>query len=337
MNKQHLHQFGKFCTLKIGVNGPDVHQKAAGVGTEDVPHYERPWRLAVYNNFCACPPAAVIWSRWPKTTVIMDGYPGGALEKFIGENWAGIPVRQNRRPARSVKKLTASFYSLAKWMDREFKSLPSLSYEEAWSSLDAVYTWGRYVKIKYLETCRRYLGPEYEHLVAPNIRASGGWSPRKALSLIYPEYANVLANRKRNDRQTISFVHDTASELRDVVSELYIPVSFYELEALLCNYRQTLSTRKAFYVGRTIDSELEYHAKVKSHFDNPYLGTFDFFGTRKRAFPEKTLGEIHGWDGVRKDLSPLLLEYGIIWSDVIFDYNSSKDNLANPVRWTGET
>src|SRR5438105_1766499 len=107
---RQLEEFGLFCLLKNGVNGPDVHMKAAGVGTAGGPWWERPWRLAVYNNFCSTPPAAAVWARWSKDKTILEGYPGGPLERWVGENWVGLPVRQNRRPARSVGKLTASLY-----------------------------------------------------------------------------------------------------------------------------------------------------------------------------------------------------------------------------------
>lgn len=331
-NQVVLDQFGEFCLLKKQVGGPDVHMKAAGRGTQDA-GYDRAWRLAVYNNFCSTPTAAVVWANWDLEMVV-EQTGTTDLQNWIKENWAGLPIRQNRRPARSVPKLTRSLETLAEWMILDFFKLSSMSYEEAWSSLDVVYTWGRYVKIKFLETMRAYMGQS--HLEAPSIMASGGWSPRKALGIIYPEYASVIANKKRNDKGTLAFVYSIADEVRAYVSENWISVSNYELEALLCNYRQTLSTRKAFYVGRTIDSELEYDEKIRTYWGNhPYLGTFNFFSTREQTFPIKTLGEYQGWTGVRKDLSNVLSEDGYIWTDLLYDYTATKTmgTFKNPVTW----
>ena len=329
-----LEQFGLFCQRKKAVNGPDVHMKAAGFGTEDAGD-ELPWRLAVYNNFCSTPSAAVVWANWTWDDVWGDG--DNELENWIRQNWKGIPIRQNRRPARSVPKLTRSLKTLADWMCDDFGDLPNISYEEAWKSLDSVYTWGRYVKIKYLETCRLFLGPEYAHLIAPNIHGAGGWSPRRALGILYPEYAMIVANKARNDKQTLAFTHSLADDVRAYVTDNWIEVSTYELEALLCNYRQTLSTGKTFYVGRTIDSELEYQQKIESYWgEDPYRGTFDFYDARRKAFPKETLGEENGWDGVRADLSPLLRENNIVWSDTVFCYNASKEDLTNPVLQPGQ-
>lgn len=328
-----LDQFGLFCLRKKGVMGPDIHMKTAGAATEDAGDL-RPWRLAVYNNFCSSPSGAVVYGTWKTPDKVLVDPQG--LEEWIRTNWKGIPIRQNRRPARSVPKLTRSLVTLAEWMTSPegFSKLPEMSHDEAWDSLDSVYTWGRYVKIKWLETCRRYLGPAYAHLEAPNIKAAGGWAPRRALGIIYPEYESVIANKARNDKRTLAHVYAVADEVKAYVTDNYVEVSNYELEALLCNYKQTLSTRKAFYCGRTIDSELAYHRKITAYWgDDPYRDTFDFFGTRLKTFPHECLGELHGWEDVRIDISPLLRENNIVWADNVFDYNASKDDLAHPVRW----
>lgn len=328
----HLRCFIEFCERKLGVNGPDVHMKTAGVGTADVTDLEeRLWRLGVYNSFCSTPPAAAVWARWSRDRVLKEGQ--AALAAWLRKHWAGIPVRKNRRPARSPDKLARCLHSLATYLAAQGSGqfFGEATYEEAWDSLDAVYTWGRYVKIKFLETLRRYMG--FEQLDAPDIRAAGGWSPRRALAYMEPEKADILLG-KSSSRETLQLVHAIAA---DVCTEVYAvlrrQVSFYELEALLCNYRQTCSG--TFYAGRTIDSELEYHAKVECYFGaDPYLGTFDFFGTRRRVFPPECLGELSGWSGVRKDLWSVFREHQVIWSDVVYDYRATT-NLARPVRRDG--
>ena len=331
-----LKEFAEFCRLKVGVNGPDVHMKAAVIGTEDAGD-ERAWRLAVYNCFCSTPPAAAVWARWPLEEAQIVNVD--RMERWCRTNWAGVPIRKNRRPMRSVPKLAHALMSTANWMYSDFWRLQEMSYEEAWDSLDAVWSWGRYVKIKFLETMRSCY-PQLEHLEAPNIRSAGGWSPRAALAVMYPEYAEEVTSKsgntklivggKRNHVETLAVVHAIADEVRAYVGSTGTPVSNYQLEALLCNYRQSLSG--TFYPGRTIDSELEYHAKAVEHFgSDPYLGTFDFFGTRHAAFPPQCLGELNGWSGVRKDLWTVLRDYGYTWSDVKYNYWASASHLEYPV------
>jgi hypothetical protein len=54
--------------------------------------------------------------------------------------------------------------------------------------------------------------------------------------------------------------------------------------------------------------------------------------TRTRIFPHQHLGELHGWSGARNDCGGVLAKYGYTWSDMLYDYMKSKDDLGNPVK-----
>ncbi len=326
--EKHRELFIDFCDKKLGVQGPDIHMKVAGVGTEEMPYFARTWRLCVYNAFCSTPSAAAVWSRWSPYGVRHDG--GDDFKLWVEENWAGIPIRRNRRPMRSVGKLTRCMVSLSEWYVTDMNELHNMSYQEAWKSLDPVYSYGRYVKIKLLETFRRYI-PGHEHLEAPDIHAAGGWSPRRTLGYLYPKWQELLTS-KSSAKSVLEEINAIAKHTQQLLANHDVTVSIYELEALLCNYRQTFSG--TYYVGRTIDSEIDYDAKAVAHFgEDPYKGTFDFWGTRKKVFPNECLGELHGWGAIRKDVCTVLGEHGYVWSDRVFDYNATVANgdFANPV------
>ena len=317
-----LVEFAEFCRLKMAVNGPDVHMKCAGAATAGLPDDERRWRLAIYNCFSSVATAAVIWSRWPRARIFETSDVD--LAAWLRAHWKGIPIRNTRRPVRAPHKLARCLKSVAAYD----VDVAALDYEAAWKSLDTVYSWGRYVRIKYLETLRRFGGSAYAHLAAPDIRARDAWSPRRALAWLYPTYAATL-DVKTNDRAALNVVSALVGETRAAVMELVgCDVSHYELEALLCNYRQSLTGK--LYVGRTIDSELEYHRKVAAFWDEPYTDT-DIFAARRATFPVETLGEVQGWDGPRPPLFFLLTEHGYIWSDLVYDYRATTD-FAHPVR-----
>lgn len=327
--QKHRDGFVEFCRMKIAVNGPDVHMKMAGVKAEELNLHERMWWLGVYTNLCSTPPAAAIWARWPLERVLDEG---NTLEGWLRENWAGIPVRKNRRPVRSPAKLAWGIRSYARWIYDELQS-PVLNwsgYESVWAGVDrGVKFFGRYATIKLLEAFRRY--SRFPGLQAPDIRAAGGWSPRKCLAFLYPTYGKLLV-QGGSGRAALEEIHWLAAGERKRVSDaLDRDVSFYELEALLCNYRQTFSG--TLYVGRTIDSELDHYRRVAGHFgDDPFLGKFDFFGTRRLVFPKECLGELNGWEGVRKPLFYTYGTYDYIWSDLVYSWAESKDDLAHPVR-----
>jgi len=326
----NLAEFGEFCRLKVGVNGPDVHMKAAGAVTEGLSDDERRWKLALYNCFSSVPTAAVIWARIPRERLVVADE--SAVMLWLEKHWRGIPVRNTRRPVRAPHRLAKCLQSVARF-DADVRGM---SYEEAWQAADEVWSWGRYVKIKYLETLRRFMGPEYAHLEAPNIRPNGGWSPRRMLSWLYPDVETLASTS--NDRPTLDAVNFYAANARETASGFVgRDVSFYEVEALLCNYRQNLTGK--LYPGRTIDSELEYHGRVRRYWSadsddpllDPYLGTADFFGARARTFPTETLGEVQGWEGPRPEIFRTITEFGYIWSDVLYDFNATTD-FSMPVR-----
>ncbi|KKL64111.1 hypothetical protein LCGC14_2168280, partial [marine sediment metagenome] len=164
------------------------------------------------------------------------------------------------------------------------------------------------------------------------IRPAGAWSPRLSLSYMYPSCDETL-NRGGDRDATLAGVGAVAEGARVILGDrLRRPVNFFELEVLLCNFRQALESR---YPGRTLDSELTYYAKALPHWGAETLGdAIDFFGARERLFPSECLGELNGWDGNRKELGETFERYGYLWSDTRYIYAKSKDDLAHPVKRT---
>lgn len=325
---QHHELFAHFTHLMKTMGGPDVHMKTAGEGTKVVPLAERAWCLSVYNIFAISPSAAAVWARWKPGELRYSSQED--VEMWTHENWKGLHIGTNRRPMHSRAKFARCLKSLADWYLDVYPKMGSMEYTEAWESFKPVYSVGRYVIVKFLESLRRYV-PGHEHLEAPDIHPAGAWSPRKSLSYLYPEYSDLLRSDS-NSQSTLSTINSLALDLQERVQwTIGQPLSLYELEALLCNYRQTLGG--SYYPGNTIDAELEKHWQAVNQFgSDPYLGEYDFFGARKRVFPHTHLGEINGWMGIRKELRRAFPEHGYIWSDGRFNYNDTAD-LSQPKEW----
>lgn len=320
--------FGEFCRLKTQVNGPDVHMRTALAALQDMQLSPREalWWLGAYTTFCSVPPGVSVWARWRDPAQVLSG--SERFYSWIDEHWAGLPIRTQRRPVRSRRKLVTCISGMAEWCEFDGPRLGEMNYEEAWSSVDqSVKYYGRYAIIKLLEAFRR---AGYSQLEAPNIRPAGAWSPRKMLAYLYPERAEALRS-KSDSRQTLAEVNAVARDALGLLeSELGRSSSFYELEVLLCNARQSIYSG-TLYVGRTIDSELDYWRKSSEHFGDPTLGAFDFFDVRRRTFPVECLGEVQGWPGVRKELKTYR---GYVWSDLLFDWHKTlaSGNFEHPVR-----
>lgn len=320
-----LERFFDFARKKTEMGGPDVHMRAFGSGIGSDDHEERLWRTCMYATFSSTAPAAAVWARWPRDKVLSD--PDGAIA-WVLENFLGLPIRDTRRPVRSKKQLARCIVSAASWARDRARDMETMSYDEAWECAHEIHTFGRYVRIRFLEALARYCG--YDQLILEDIRPKGGWGPRKGLALIYPCCAEKLASK--DDRPlTLDAANAHALDLKlRTEAELGRSVSWHVIETLICNYRQALGGR--MYPGRTLDNELEYHRRVEDWFGHdPYLGTFDFFKARAVGFDERCLAEVRGWAGTRKELL-VAAKTGAVWTDLQYDWFATTEP-SDPATW----
>ena len=81
-----------------------------------------------------------------------------ALEDWLREHWAGIPIRGERRPVKSPAKMAAAIVSCNAWafelFEGEAGEMPgAFSYETLWKGIqDNCQYMGRYAAMKLLET-----------------------------------------------------------------------------------------------------------------------------------------------------------------------------------------
>lgn len=316
--RQYLRGFIDFAKTEVGWGGPDAHLRIVGEGLDSsLSTFERVWCLACYIMIYTVASAAVVWETWPLERVLKEPQ---ALEAWLQEHWAGITVRTERRVVNSPRHLAKGLYELATWLT--CNSLEWLTYDQAWTAVRSIPTFGRYASMKFIEACHRYA------LDAPSaydIRAAGAWSPRLMLSYILPEHDDVL-NSTSGRPEVTAQAEDLAALVKQQVDQ-EIPLTYFEYEVLLCNYRQAIKHSR--YVGWILDSELDRYNKTVAHFTQ--LPRLDFVGVRKRLFPQELLGEVNGWAGVRKELEELPQLHGYVWSDLKYDYSKTVD-LAQPVR-----
>jgi hypothetical protein len=323
----HWKQFAEFCHYEQLAGGPDPHMALVGEMSRGEPLEEIWWRAGCYIACYNAPTAEAIWKHWTAREVRAN--PEG-FRRWIRENWAGLGFRRERRAVRTPEKLGRFFISYVGYMPLlkthfhpEANTLgPYDAYEMAWREVQKVYGLGRYVALKILEFLQRYAQAP---IALPDIRARGGWSPRRALALLYPDDAEALEGD--DSPGNIALAEERALKVREWIRYLGIPLSMYNLQVLLCDYKQSAVGRRQ-YPGRSQDSEIVYARKVESHFTDIKL---DMWEARKRLFPHWALGELNGWEEVREPLGDVLADHGYTWSDSLYDWHASKDNLAEPV------
>lgn len=336
----HWQNFADFCRLEMAIGGPDPHMKltAEMCRIDKCDWDESAWRGLCYLGVYNVPTAEKIWMNWPFARASRE--PQLFLPWFT-EHWQGITMRRERKSARSPIKMAKYFETASQWLSAAIakKKLgqgwisgsdhPNAlgRYELAWEDMQtSIYSMGRYIGFKYLEYGIQYLQFPIE---LNDIRAKGGWSPRAMLAILWPDEAEMLLGGESPEE--ISVAEECAKKTKEIVLRDYgVELSFYNLQVLLCDYKQCYVGKRQF-PGRSQDSEIMYHKKIA-----PYWGEkTNMWQARSNIFPEKVLGEKNGWDFVREELGKVLYNYGYMWSDLTYDYNLSKDCLARPVEHGG--
>jgi hypothetical protein len=219
--------------------------------------------------------------------------------------------------------MASSLLSYAEWTTKHLEPIHRSEYEVLWDNAqEHLQYFGRYAIIKVLETL--YRGNVTDNSM-PDIRPEGAWSPRLTLAWLYPDDATVIIEGK-NSPKTIELINQRVDNLRKVMNKhMGYDVSYFQVEVLLCNYRQVLDERNGRYAGWSHDADLAYHTKV-----NEYFGELDFkfFEHRKNKFPNEFLGEIQGWNEPRKEIYGYR---GFFWSDKLYSYHDTED-FYNPVK-----
>ena len=326
---QLIKEFAEFAQAEIAAGGPDSHVRCAAWISQDCEIDEKLWRAGVITSIWNVPGAEAIWQHWPRERIDLEPQN---FQAWLEKNWQGLPFRKERRAVRTPKKLARSlcdYVRLAETLPDHFEYLksedPVIAYEKLWPIVTSVYGIGRYAGIKLLEYLRRYCGAP---IASPDIRPTGGWSPREALCLFDP--ANTAKVNAHDDSyDSIMFSQRLADRIQqELIEEYDLPIGYYRLQGLLCNFREYLEGHW-YYPGLGLDEDLSRMFKVLTHFGSKVQT--DIWKARANIAPQVCLGEVgQRWSSERKELGYSLSKFQYIWSDITMDYQKTTD-LANPV------
>lgn len=318
----HWKTFAEFAEFEIKSGGPDP-QLTMIQALPNLSWEEHLWRAGCYAAFHNFPSAEAIWKVWPWPRIVEEG---DEFLPWVRSHWAGLSMRTERRCVRTPEKLTAYFRSYANWLPRvgTFRD-----YEQCWdSSIEAIRFYGRYMAIKLLELYRRLGLP----LESPDTRPKGGWSPRRSMGLFfYPEKPQFL-NRSEDELLLHDYNETVNLFLTTLQREYDLSLSYFQVQVLLCEYRELVEIGR-YYPGRSHDEQLETYWKIEEHWGKDFLD--ETFPVRRACFPHEHLGELQGWQGIRKPLGRSLKDYGYVWSDLLFCFNCSRLLLDEPIQWKG--
>jgi len=323
----HLAEFIKAVELAGGTT-PHVAMTVESMRRIDDP-LEKLWFAGCYALTYNWPAAERLWLE-----IRPDEAPG--MLPWLEEHWAGLPLRKERKAVFRKPYFVESAAAYARFAkDIVYSTAPGgpgwpKTYEEAFDIFNRRTRYmGRYIAIRWLEVMRRAFPSRAGDWVMPSILSDGGQHPRKTLALLYPSDAPALLGGNRPAELAVA--DEAASRLKLDLDLCYgLKTNFYELQSLLCEYKQSALGRKQ-YPGKSIDTEMDYRERVVRHWG---LVDTDFWSVRAAVFSSWTLGEVQGWHGVRPELGSVLADFGYTWSDAVYDYNQTLGfgDFSAPVR-----
>lgn len=320
--QKHLHyrRFVDFATEELRTGGPDHHMKQMVSLASNFPAYTtKAWLAGCYVGPYNEPTGEFIFNSWQGGAKNFDA---DGFAKWVEDNWSALSIRQERRPVKSRAKFAKFFASYNDWIVgggiERLQQAPTL--EKAWEETEKIRFVGRYAGMKLLETLRRMIPMPWTFT---DIRSDGAWSPRLALSYLYPEKDEWLnhTSGKKNAHE----VNEWATNVFDTLFWDFIPDLFH-FEVLLCDYKQAVDGK--YYPGRPLDSAMGHWTKVTQNGGSAST----FWELRELMFDHRLLGEFRGWHGRRKELGRTMIDHGYIWSDLTYNYSATTD-FAEPVRW----
>lgn len=323
----HWWAFSDFCKLKAEVREPSPHMQMIGLLAENKSIEEIVWLSSLYAAFYNIPSALAMWQEWPWERAVSEPK---VIKYWLQENWKGLSTRVERRAVRTVSNMAECLVSLVNWSKDSVPSYLTMPndngcYDFIWQETDSQLRFmGRYIIIRLLEALHRFCGLQ-PHLY--DIRSIGGWSPKRALGLLYPEQLDLLLSpdTKENVKKVDTLAFSTIEKLG---SEFGLETSPYVFAAMLCEYRVAYENRKQ-YSGWTIDQEPAYWYKIRDYWQLQDIED-KFFDVRKRLFPNVCLGELNGWRDTRIEPRRVLRDYGYNWTDLKYDFSQTTD-FSNPV------
>ena len=322
----HWRMFSEFANYEKAVGGPSAHLCMVAGMSRGLPVHEQVWRAGCYAAVYNTGSGMALWNHLSRDEVLaMDE---GELSVGLADCWEGLPMHRHRRAIRTPEKMARYLrsYALASrdWPDRDWwtGAATPAHYEAAWREVNAVYGVGRYIAIRILELFSRFGAGTALH----DIRARDAWSPRRTLSLLWPEHTRVLSD-DQSLRGAATTEHIANTTLTRVAEEYGVPLNHYELQVFTCEYHQSIDNKRQF-PGRSIDGEGQALRKVE-----PYWGaevTAEGWAVRRELFPAVSLGEVNGWT-TRDELMAVAADHDYTWSDLVYDYTATRD-VAAPVR-----
>lgn len=311
---RHAERYVEFSRLELLTSGPGPHRKVAERLARESP--DPAWAIGLYGMAYTTAGMEVLLRYFPDRGV------------FIGPDEVSVvaplvPHRDERVVnGWGPKRLYEMLKRYQGWLltGGLEQAQQADSFDEAFKLVGGqLQHFGRFFGIKLYEALERTVGlPHFD-----DIRPHNGHWARKSLQLVWPHH-DPYDNSKRGRDEA----HGLANTLRFLAEDNGVHLEWFEVESMLCNYRQGCNGKK--YPGGDVDGDLGFINQGRAK--NPDL-EFRSLQHREQVVPGWARGEVQGWTGIRSLLYPVMRDHDYLWSDSHYDWQESIQDLSTPFHW----
>jgi hypothetical protein len=289
----HRELFTEFCKQEMTAGGPDPQVKLTAEAIK-VHHSSGPHLAGLFVVPYSCAGAAILWRLLERKPDPLTWVP------WLEQHGTTIPIRKERRPVKGAwGRFSICAASYLDWARDEYPKVAEATYSEVYASVNKHVKYiGRYASMKLLETMFQagMIANAQDTMVPRDAKF-----PRRTMALLMPEHAAWFTS-KGNDEQ----VDLWCARIKDGIERrIGMPVSWFQIETMLCIYRQSLKGK--YPMGRH-DSELGHWVGAMSKLPHDtiedLLEHFPFFELRRQLYDVQYLGEWNEpqWLGIRPEL-----------------------------------
>lgn len=280
---------------------PYIYAKTLVRAVSDLPEL---LRLRYYATFCAYYDLGAAF-----TTLEQNEFPPPL--SWMEANWDYLrPLKKDRRTVNTPPKMHSCLESIKRWEEglaprlRRYAAgwqTQAQAHQKIMDNAQEVHHFGRYISIRFAETVRRGLDLGAE---SDNVFARGGSFIRSSVNMFYPN-----ATLKPDTPRNVALTEELAKNLIQRLEQKGLTVSPADLSATLCEYRQ--HCKGWFYPAKNIDEDLRGINRAQE------FGTdvSRLLQARAEFIAPCYLGEIQGWDEVRKPIHKVFRDTGHLFDD----------------------
>ena len=302
MDKRTQYKIWQAETIANGENDPEFVTLPYIADKYKLSTYERHWLSYLFS---ACYDDTTAWAMFK---LIKDQSEEG-LEKFWKTNKARLAFTTDRAKVKTFDKfvpMTLSYFQVMQNNpEKTFNTLygvtPYDTYDNVYKHLNQIYYVGRFTLFLFTEAI--YQLTKFP-MLASHIPFEDAQSSANGLCYLLDleDWIIKHGENRRLTKEQFKYLYKASAKLLEESQKEYpeVPITNWNMETFLCAYKKYFW--KTRYKGFYLDRQLGSIRNAQLQFPELVNDWETFYEARSGKCDVNYLGEINGWDGIRRHM-----------------------------------